>query len=128
VGGEHAERARGRVVAERRPQRGAERLAVDLDGEVARAGREDHAAAGELRRADRALARAAGALLAPRLRAAARDEPAALRAARALPGRVQLRAHGLVHEVRLDLGAEDGLVERDVLLLRAAEHGCLRSS
>src|SRR6185295_421049 len=81
-------------------------------------------AAGELRRADRALACAAGALLAPRLRTTARDEPAALCRARALTLRVLLCAHGLVHEVRLDLGAEDRLVERDVLL-RAAEKRCL---
>ena len=71
---------------------------------------------------------AAGALLAPRLRAAAGDEAAALRAARARAVRVQLGAHGLVHEVRLHLGAEDGLLERDVLARRAAaEHRCLRA-
>ena len=81
--------------------------------------REGDAAAGELRRADRAGARAAGALLAPRLRAAARDEPARLRAARSGAVGVQLRAHGLVHEVRLDLGAEDRLLELDVLRLLA---------
>src|SRR5262249_58516968 len=74
-----------------------------------------------------AVAGAAGSLLAPRLRAAAGDEAAALRGARALTARVQLGAHRLVHEVRLDVGAEDGLVERD-LLLRVAEHGCLESS
>ena len=38
---------------------------------------------------------------------------------------VQLGPHRLVDEMRLDLGGEDGLVERD-LLLRATEHGCLR--
>src|SRR5205085_8165283 len=43
------------------------------------------------------------------------DEPAALRRERPRAQRVQLRAHGLVHEVRLDLGGEDRLVERDVL-------------
>ena len=107
-------------------KRGASGLLVHLDREVARRGREGDAAARELRRADRALAGTPGSLLAPRLRAAARDEAAALRGPRALPARVQLRAHGLVHEVRLDLGGEDGLVERD-LLLRAAEQGCLRS-
>jgi hypothetical protein len=113
------------VIGERRPQRGAPRLAVDLDVEAARAGWEGDAAARELRRADRALAGAAGALLAPRLRAAAGHESAALRCAGALTVRVQLGAHGLVHERCLHLGAEDGLVERDVLL-RASEEGCFR--
>src|SRR5580765_8521379 len=94
--------------------------------EVARSRRKRDAAARELGRADRALARAAGALLAPRLRAPTGHEPAALRGTRALAVRVQLGAHGLVHEVRLDLRAEDGLLEGD-LLGRAAEHGRLRS-
>ena len=93
------------VARERRAQRGLRSLAVDLLDERARHLREGVAAARELRRADRALARAAGALLAPRLRAAAGDEPAALRRERARALRVQLGAHGLVHEVRLDLGA-----------------------
>src|SRR4029079_2533996 len=77
------------------------------------------AAALELRRADRALACAAGALLAPRLRPTPGDEPAALRRDGARALRVQLGAHRLVHEVRLDLDGEDGLVERDVLRLLA---------
>ena len=75
-------------------------LLVHLDRRSRAArGREGDAAARELRRADRALAGAAGALLAPRLRAAARDEPAALRGPRALRGarsapRARPRARG----------------------------------
>ena len=61
----------------------------------------------ELRCADRPGAGAAGALLAPRLRAAAGDEAAGLGAARSGAARVQLRAHRLVDQVRLHLGAED---------------------
>src|SRR5207245_2836698 len=95
--------------------------------ERARRLRERVAAALELRGADRALARAAGALLAPWLRATAGHEPAALR--RGCPGtlRVQLGAHSLVHEVRLDLDREHRVVERHVLGLLAAriELGCL---
>src|SRR5438093_1283797 len=85
------------------------------------------AAALELRRADRAGARAAGALLAPRLRAAAGDHPAALRLRGAGAAGVRLRTHGLVHEMRLHLAGEDRLVE-GMLLLGAfrPEHRCLR--
>src|SRR5262249_53459231 len=85
------------VIRERARERGAPNLAVDLELEAAPDGRERDAAAGVVRRADRALARAARALLAPRLGAAARDEPTALRAARARTMRVQLGAHDLVH-------------------------------
>src|SRR5581483_12102646 len=69
VARDETERARLRVVAQGGAQRGAQRLLVHLDREVARGRREGHAAAGELRRTDRPLTRAAGALLAPRLRA-----------------------------------------------------------
>ena len=62
-------------------ERRARRLAVDLDLEGAHRRREGDAAARPVRRAGRAGAGAAGALLAPRLRAAAGDEPAALRTA-----------------------------------------------
>src|SRR6185503_19416076 len=105
-------------------ERGPASLAVDLDLEAAHPGRERDAAARELRRADRALAGAARALLAPRLRAAARDEPAALRAAGPATRGVELRADCLVDEMRLHLGLEDLCVEREVLR-RAAEHGRL---
>src|SRR5438874_11819892 len=67
------------------------------------AGREGHAAAGPVRRPTRTGTGTAGALLAPRLGAATRDEPAALRAAGAGPLGVQLGPHGLVDAVRLDL-------------------------
>src|SRR5438067_8784153 len=69
----------GRMTRERRPKGGLGRLPVHLLDELARDLGEGVAAARELRRADRALAGAARALLAPRLRAAAGDEPAALR-------------------------------------------------
>src|SRR3954463_5292994 len=78
------------VHGEHAAQRGAALLAVDLERVVARRGAEDDAAAGEVRRADRALAGAAGALLAPRLRAAAPDVAARLRRGRAPAARVEL--------------------------------------
>src|SRR6185503_16017115 len=102
-------------------QRGAALLAVDLEGVVARRGPEDDAAAGEVRRADRALAGAAGALLAPRLRAAAADVAARLRRGRALPAGVELRADRLVDERAVEARAERRVVEVDGL--RAAEDG-----
>src|SRR5262249_36511390 len=71
-----------RVTGQSRPEGGLRGLAVDLLAERARDLGEGVAAALELRRADRALARAAGALLTPRLDAAAGDEPAALRGGR----------------------------------------------
>src|SRR5581483_4241296 len=114
------------VVAQRCAQSGTRGLLVHLDREVARARREHDAAARELRGADRARAGAARALLTPRLRAAAGDEPAALRRARALTARVHLRADDLVHEMRLHLGAEDRRLERDLLRGLAAEQRCLR--
>ena len=95
-----------RVSSERAAKRGAAGLAVDLDLEAAHRRREGDAAARPVRGARRAGAGAAGALLAPRLRAAAGDEPAALGAARAGALGVQLGAHGLVHEMRLHVGAE----------------------
>src|SRR5581483_11780729 len=115
------ERPRLDVAAQGRPERRPGGLPVHLLLEGARRLRERVAAALELRRADRALAGASGALLAPRLRAAAGDGAAVLRLRRARPPGVRLRADGLVDEVRLHLGAEDRLVE----LARAgpAEHG-----
>ena len=74
------------------------RLAVDLAGVAARMRAEDHAAAGPVRRAGGAGAGAAGALLAPRLRAPARDQAACLRRRGALPARGQLGLDDLVHE------------------------------
>ena len=76
-GVDHRDAAAPRVHAERRAQRAPARLAVDLHRVVARSRAERDAAAGPVRRADRAGARAAGALLAPGLRAAAADLAAA---------------------------------------------------
>ena len=76
AGVEPEHRAALGVQRQRAAQRGLAGLAVDLDGVVARAGAEDDAAAGPLRGADRARAGAAGALLAPRLGAAAADHAA----------------------------------------------------
>ena len=99
--------------------RGALGLAIHLHLERAHPRREDDAAAFPLRRAGRALARAAGALLPPRLRAAAGNHATALRAARAGAALVQLRAHRLVDEVQFHVGGEDRLLQRDVLRLLA---------
>src|SRR5207249_10233094 len=103
-------------------------LAINLDLEVARRRWERHAAAGPMRGARRARAGAAGAFLAPRLRPPSGDEPAAFRCTRPLAGGVHLRAHGLVHHVRLQLGGEDGFLERHVLGLLAGgvEKRCFR--
>src|SRR5690606_8435535 len=60
-----------------------------------------------LRRADRALTGATGALLAPRLRTAAGDLGAGLRAVRAGAGRGQLRGDDLVEDGLVRLDAED---------------------
>src|SRR5215218_4331532 len=102
------------MTSQSRPEGGLGRLAVHLLDEAARRLRERVAAALELRGADGAGAGAAGALLAPRLRAAAGDEPAALRRERACAQRVLLRAHRLVDEVRLHLRREHGILELDV--------------
>src|SRR5262249_16828840 len=67
-----------RVARESRAKRGLCGLLVDLEVEAARNLGEDMTAAGELRGARGAGAGAARSLLAPRLRTAARDEPAAL--------------------------------------------------
>ena len=65
------------MVRQRARECGAADLSVHLHLEIAHPGCEDDTATRELGRADRALARTAGALLAPRLGAAAGDEPAA---------------------------------------------------
>src|SRR5215218_342091 len=108
------------MTSQSRPEGGLGRLAVHLLDEAARRLRERVAAALELRGADGAGTGAAGALLAPRLRAAPGDQPAALRRERAGALGVLLRADGLVHEVRLHVGAEHGLLERDVARALAA--------
>src|SRR6185436_6486831 len=73
------------------------------------------AAARPVRRPGRARAGAAGALLAPRLGAAAGDEPSALRPPRTGALRVQLGAHGLVNEMGLHLDSEHLAVKRHLL-------------
>ena len=88
-------------------------LAVDLEGVVARRGPKTVPPPVHMRRADRAGAGAAGALLAPRLGAAAADLAAGLGRVRALAAGVQLGAHGLVHERAVERGAEGGVVELD---------------
>src|SRR3989441_975713 len=70
-------------------------------------GAEGLAAALPLRGADRSLARAAGALLLPRLPAAARDLAAAFRVVRARAPIRQLAHHRLVQQRHADLHAED---------------------
>src|SRR4029078_9441225 len=75
-----------------------------------------------------ALGRRARALLAPRLGTAAGDEPAGLGATGARTMRVQLRAHDLVHDVPLELGAEHGCLERGALGGAAAADFCLQRS
>src|SRR6202034_4444479 len=68
-----------------------------------------HTAARVLRSAQRALPRAAGALLAVRLLAAAADGAASLGGVRALAGRGLLGHDDLVHKRKVDLGPEDVL-------------------
>src|SRR5205823_9904270 len=68
---DHRKRARLRVRGERGAERRALRLAVHLLHERARHLRKGVTAGGEVRRADRALPRTTGALLAPRLLTAA---------------------------------------------------------
>src|SRR5439155_17960342 len=116
---EHAERSVGRVRGQRAAQRGTPCLAVHLHLEVAIARRERDAAAGPVRRARRPGACSTRALLAPGLGAAPGHEPTRLRAARRRALLVQLRPYGLVHEMRLQLGGEDRLLERHVLRLLA---------
>src|SRR5438477_12866745 len=99
------------MTSQSRPQGCFGDFLVDLLLEAAGHLREGVAAALELRRADRAGACAAGALLAPRLRAAAGDHPAALRLRRAGAAGVRLGVHGLVDEMGLHVGREDRLGE-----------------
>ena len=101
------------VHRQRGAQRGATSLAVDLEDVVTRARAEDRAAARPDRRAAGAGACAAGALLAPRLRAAAGDHAAGLGRVRALAARGQLGHDDLVHERAVERLLEDVGVEVD---------------
>src|SRR5262249_25005855 len=107
-------------------ERAAQRRAPDLLGQRvlvgARHRTEHHTAARPLRRARAALARAAGALLPPRLRAAARNRVAILGAVRARMARGELPAHLGVEEVGLDLDLEHR--GRELYLARARILDC----
>ena len=134
---EHAERAGLRVGGERAAQRRAAGLAVHLrrrscaSSAGRRRRRRSSAARGSCRRGRGRCP--SGATASSGRRRRGRGSCAPRVPAR---GRVQLGAHGLVHEVRLHLDAEDGLLERDALrgLARRVEqrslrrcHGCLSS-
>ena len=107
-----------RLVAELRGQRAAERqrassCAAGAARRTADAARND-AAAAVVRCAERALAGAAGALLAIRLLAAAGDLAAGLRVVRARPAAGELGGHDLVEHGRVDRRREQLIVELDV--------------
>ena len=104
---ENRERAVPGVVAQRAAEGGPAGLAVDLDLEAAHARWKREPAARPVRRSRRPGASATGAFLTPRLRPTTGDEAAALPAARARAGGVQLCPHRLVDQVRLELGGED---------------------
>ena len=72
-----------------------------------------HTTAAPLRRADRTLAGATGALLPPRLRAAAAHFGARLRAVRSGPLGRELRGDDLVHDRNVRLDAEDVVGQLD---------------
>src|SRR4029453_8609634 len=115
---EHGKRSPCGVIGEGSAEGRLAGLAIDLDREV-RARLERVATARPLRGARGAGPGATGALLAPRLPSAAGDEAAALERAGSGAVGVQLRAHRLVDEVRLDVGAEDRFLEGGVLGLLA---------
>ena len=99
-----------------RTQRGAEclraHLAVDLAAVIARGRAERDATATPLRRSDRALACAAGALLAPRLLATTADFAAVLGGVGPGTAMAEFRDDGLVDQVGLDLLLGDRPAER----------------
>ena len=132
--------ARG-VHAERRAQRPAARLAVDLEGVAARLGAERDAAAAAVRDAERAGAGAAGALLAPGLGAVViATSPRVSVECGAAAARVQVGARGLVDERLVEVLAEDGRragrpwpacrarrLGRGLLAIAAHLHGAVRA-
>ena len=99
--------ALGGAVGQRAAQREADHLLGRALRVVAGLGTVRHTAAAPLRRADRALAGPAGALLAPRLGAAAAHLGARLGAVRARPLGGELRGDHLVHHRDVGLDAED---------------------
>src|SRR5204862_17282 len=120
---EDRQRATAGVQRETAAQRRALLLAVDLEGVGARRRPEGDAAAGPDRRAARAGAGTAGALLAPRLRAAARDQAACFGRRRAAPACRLLGAHALMYERAGEAGAERRLVELDLFRGRRRRPG-----
>src|SRR5262249_11422263 len=110
--GEHRERALQRADAH---------LARRAVAPVLRLERVGHAAARVVRRADRTLAGAAGALLAVELLRRAAPRAALLRRLGAGAARRELRLHHLVEEVLLHLGAEDLVCEIELADLLALQ-------
>ena len=106
--------ALGGAVGQRRAQREPDHLLGSALAVVARLRAVRHTTTTPVRRADRALAGAAGALLAPRLRATAADLGPGLRAVRAGAGGRELRGDDLVHHRGVGLDAEQvvGHVDR----------------
>src|SRR5262249_37184823 len=125
--GKNSERSLVRVGRECGTEGGLALLAVDLVAEARLHGAR-HPAAAPVGAPRRTGAGPASTFLAPRLRAAAGDESPALDRAGRGPVGAELGAHCLVDEMRLHLGAEDALVERQVLrlLAGAVEYGSLR--
>src|SRR6202042_72293 len=99
------------VGRERGAERGPARLAVDLDGVVARMRPEYGAAARPDRRAGGTGAGAAGALLAPRLGATAGDFATRPGGVGAVAAGVELRPHGLVDQRHVEARLERGRVQ-----------------
>ncbi len=122
-GVEDRDRAAAGVQRERAAQRRALLLAVDLEGVGAGLGAEHGAAAGPDRRAARARAGAAGALLAPRLGAAAGDHGRAFSSRRSRAGeRPARRARSGARAARAKR-APKAASSSLTFLLRAAQHG-----
>ena len=105
---DHDQLAAGQRVGQRRAERALHHLLVDALVVVAHDRAVGHAAADPLGRADRALARAAGALLAPRLLPAAADLAARLDLVRAGAQTGHRRHDHLVHQRHVHRRLEDG--------------------
>src|SRR5262249_50440799 len=108
------ELAFGLLQRERGLQAEAPHLLRQLEREVARLRSEDDAAAAELRRAQRALARGAGALLAPRLFRGALDLADALGAGGAGAALGELPIDDARDDVRPRRQAEHRLIQLDL--------------
>ena len=110
---DHGELAVGQLGGKRAAHGQLDDLAVHLLGVGTRMRSEDHAAARPMRCADGALTRTAGALLAPRLLAAATDLTAGEGVAGALAPRSALGSYDFMHDghVRLDVEHAGGKLE-----------------